>query len=359
MRTDRQEKQTNDSPGTFKAAVIGLGFIGAGDPVSGDAIGQKVVNLDGTHAQALAGHPQVRLVAGSSRNEGRRKRFEERQKGVHTYADWREMLTIEKPDLVSVATNSPQHAEITIACAKAGVRAVLCEKPIATRLSDADHAIETCRKHGTLLAINHSRRWHPLWLALRDEIRGGTLGEVDHAIVHWSSGRVGNIGTHMFDALHLLLGAKVHKVSGTLDPVFAPDCRGAQFRDPGGWGTATFSTGVKAFINAPQMSKLPLVLRVVGSLGQATLAANRVLIEPCSGKLRELTAPKDGVNSLDRAVRDLIKCLTDGGTPASTGEDGLAALEVVIGFHVSDRVHGQEVSLPIHGSDRNLEVLIG
>ncbi len=59
----------------YKAAVIGLGFIGAGDQVSGDALGQKVENLDGTHAQALAAHERVELVAGSSRDEGRRIRF--------------------------------------------------------------------------------------------------------------------------------------------------------------------------------------------------------------------------------------------------------------------------------------------
>ncbi len=62
----------------FTAAVIGLGFIGAGDEVSGRAIGQDVRNLDGTHASALAHNPHVKLVAGSSRDEGRRKRFSEK-----------------------------------------------------------------------------------------------------------------------------------------------------------------------------------------------------------------------------------------------------------------------------------------
>src|SRR5438128_11363909 len=146
---------------SLQAAVIGLGFIGAGDQVSGDAIGQKVADLDGTHSGALASHPQVRLVTGSSREEGRRKRFEERHHIRKTYADWREMLAAEKLDLVNIATNSPFHAEITVACAEAGVRAILCEKPLATRLSDADRAIRACRERGTILAVNHSRRWHP------------------------------------------------------------------------------------------------------------------------------------------------------------------------------------------------------
>ena len=51
--------------------------------------------------------------------------------------------------------------------------------------------------------------------------------------------------------------------------------------------------------------------------------------------------------------------LLDGGRPASTGEDGLAALEIIIGFHVSDRLGGKWVPLPVTGEDRELEVLIG
>ena len=59
----------------YKAGIIGLGFIGAADQVSGDALGQQVADLDGTHLMALDNHPQVEVVAGSSRDEGRRQRF--------------------------------------------------------------------------------------------------------------------------------------------------------------------------------------------------------------------------------------------------------------------------------------------
>ena len=351
--------EVTESQTTFRAAVIGLGFIGAGDQVSGDAIGQKVADLDGTHAHALAAHPQIRLVAGSSRDEGRRKRFEEQHSVHKTYADWREMLAAEKLDIVSVATNSPYHAEITAGCAEAGVRAVLCEKPIATRLSDADRAISVCREHGTTLVVNHNRRWHPLWRSVRDEIHSGTIGEVYHAATYWPTGRLGNVGTHMFDALRMLLGAEAQAVSGTLDPVLYSDCRGPQYRDPAGWGILAFCTGAKAFINAPQAAKLPLMVRVVGSLGQVTLRSDNAWIELWAGSERVLSTPKDRPASLDLAVRNIVQCLTGSGQPASTGEDGLAALEIIIGFHVSDRLQGQWVPLPISGADRELEVLIG
>ena len=343
----------------FRAAVIGLGFIGAGDQVSGDAIGQKVADLDGTHAQSLAAHPQVQLVAGSSRDEGRRKRFEERMGVSSTYADWREMLAAEELDIVSVATYSPYHAEITAGCAEAGVRAVLCEKPIATRLSDADRAISACHERGTLLAVNHQRRWHPLWRQLRNEIRDGAIGDICHAAAHWSTGRLGNVGTHVFDALCMILSDTPRAVSGTLDPELQPDCRGPEFRDPGGWGVVEFSSGVRAFIDAPQVAGFPMVVRVVGSLGQVTVRGNDAVVELWAGGGRTLSAPKNVPSSMVIATEEIVECLINGGRPAGAGEDARAALEIIIGFHVSDRLRGQWVPLPLSGEDRELEVRSG
>ena len=73
----------NENRATFTAAVIGLGFIEEGDRISDEAIGQDVDEPNSMHAQILAANPQVQLVTGSSRDEGRRKRFEERMGVTH------------------------------------------------------------------------------------------------------------------------------------------------------------------------------------------------------------------------------------------------------------------------------------
>ena len=343
----------------FRAAVIGLGFVGAGDQVSGDAIGQRVADLDGSHAHALADHARVTLVAGSSRDAGRRQRFTAALGRANTYADWREMLAREKPDIVSVATNSPHHADITVGCAEAGVRAVLCEKPIATRLSDAYRAVQACRERGTLLVVNHNRRWHPLWRQLRDEVQAGAIGDVCHATAYWSTGRLGNVGTHVLDALRMVLNAQAEGVSGVLDPELQPDCRGPQYRDPGAWGVVSFERGIKAFIHAPQRGSQPLGMHAVGRLGQLTIQGASAEIRSWAGESRTITAPADRLSSLHLAVQDVVTCLSQGGRSASPGEDGLAALEIIIGFHASHSLGGQWVSLPITGPARDLAVSIG
>ena len=229
----------------YRAVIIGLGFIGGADQVSGDALGQQVSHLDGTHVEALSRHPQVKLVAGSSRDAGRRERFAQRT-GVRTYADWQEMLQQEKPDIVSVATYSPVHAEMTCAAAELGARAVYCEKPIATRIDDAERMIAACRKTGTLLVLNHNRRFNPQFRRLQSLVAEGGLGQLTSANLQWGSGRLGNVGTHMIDSLVMLTGQKVAAVSGTLDQAGRPDCRGGEFTDPGGWGGVTLAHNVSS-----------------------------------------------------------------------------------------------------------------
>jgi len=343
----------------YTAAVIGLGFIGAGDQVSGDALGQKVADLDGTHARALAAHDQIQLVAGSSRDEGRRKRFAERMNVEETYGDWREMLSSRDLDIVSVATYTPWHAEIAIACAEAGLRAVICEKPLATRLTDADRMIDACRMHNTLLVVNHPRRWHPLWRALRDEIQAGTIGQISHLDIHWPSGRLGSFGTHMFDAVSMLLDSSPAAVSGTLDPFVPPDCRGPEFHDPGGWGIVRFDNGVRVHVEASPGVSLPHGFRVFGTLGRIDVHREAADVHLWTGEMRTITSPPDRPSSLAIAVDEIATHLSGGPEVCSTDREAREALEVITAFHVSSRLGGQWVSLPLEGQDRDLEVKMG
>ncbi len=343
----------------YQAAVIGLGFIGAGDQVSGDALGQKVENLDGTHAQALAAHDRIALVAGSSRDEGRRKRFTERTGVPDTYRDWRQMLDAEDLDIVSVATYTPWHAGITIACAEAGVRAVICEKPLATSLRDADRMIEACRQHDTLLVINHPRRWHPLWRMVRDEIRTGAVGEVSHLSVHWPSGRLGAFGTHMFDGAAMLLGSRPEAVSGTIDSLVPPDCRGPAFHDPGGWGIVRFGEDVRMHVEASPRLELPPGFRVVGSLGWIEVGRETAEAHRWDGRTRTITCPTGRPSSLAIAVDELVARLSGEGNLEGTDVEARDALEVIMGFHLSSRLDGRWVTLPLKGDERTLEVAMG
>lgn len=342
----------------YRAAIIGLGYIGGADQVSGDALGQLVKDLDGSHFEALSKAPRIDLVAGSSRDEGRRQRFAARAQ-ARTYADWRAMLAQEKPDIVSVATYAPQHAEITIACAESGVRAIYCEKPIATRLPDAERMVQTCRAAGALLVINHNRRFHPNFRRLRDLIAAGTLGDVTSACLQWTSGRLGGVGTHMIDALCMVTGRKVSAVSGALDLAGRPDCRGPQFHDPGAWGVMQMDNGIKVFVNAPDYGSIPLQLVINGSKGRATVMDNAVTLDFWDGRRDHWPDGGRDPSSMDQAVSEIVAWL-DGRAPFSyPAQEAVDTLEAILAFHASHKQNGAWVPLPLRAEDRQLEVQSG
>ena len=343
---------------TYKGAIIGLGFIGGADQVSGDTLGQRVEDLDGTHLFAMRNHPRVELVAGSSRDQGRRERFAART-SARTYADWREMLDRERPEIVSIATYAPEHAEMTVACADRGVRAIYCEKPIATRLADAERMLAACRRSGSLLAINHNRRFQPTFRRLRDFLASGGLGELTSLSIAWASGRLGNVGTHMFNAAAMLVGRRVEAVSATLDPSRRPDCRGAAFQDPGGWGLLRYEGGLIGGFDAGDYSRVPAAVVVNGSLGRAAAGAGGVKLEFWDGRREDWPALAGPETSMDRAMAEIVAWLDGAAAFPDPAENSLHTLETIVACHASHRSESAWVSLPLAGADREIEVRSG
>lgn len=353
--TNAQASSTRNEAPTYRAGIVGLGFIGAGDQVSGNALGQQVANLDGTHAEALGRNPRIELVAGSSRDGGRRERFHERT-GAATYADWREMLERERLDIVSVATYSPQHAEITIACAQAGVRAIYCEKPIATTVADGAAMVEACEAAGTLLVINHNRRFNPHYHSLAAFLAEGGLGELTSGSMRWGSGRLGNVGTHIIDATLLVLGRKPQAVSATLDLSPKPDCRGAEFNDPGGFGWIRFEGGLMVSVDAANHATKAPQIAINGTLGRAFTGNRDSTVEFLDGRQRQWADPESAVTSMDRAVGGIAAHL-DGGAPfPHHPSDAVDVLETIVAFHISHARNGAWVELPLSEADRHFEL---
>ena len=347
----------------YRAAIVGLGFIGGADQVSGDALGQRVEDLDGTHVGALRNHDRVDLVAGSSRDDGRRARFHARY-GVPVFADWREMFGAAAPlDIVSVATYTPVHAEITQAAVEAGVRAIYCEKPVAATVTEAEGMLSACNEAGALLVINHNLRFHPGYRVLRDRIAAGVLGTLTSASLQWTSGRLGNVGTHMIDAVQMATGLPVTAVSGTLDLSGKSDCRGAAFADPGGWGLLRLGRDLPAAAGAPRGDLIctvdaadygtaPMRHRFHGTEGYAICRGRD--IEIVRGDDREYLPDDFPGSGMDRAVAEIVHWLNGAGPFSYDAGEAVRTLEAIIAFHASHRAGGAWVELPLSGDARDL-----
>lgn len=95
------------------------------------------------------------------------------------YADYREMIDKEKPDVVVVMVPHTLHAEMSIYAMRAGAH-VLCEKPMAIHVQEADEMIRVAEETGKVLAINFQQRLRPEVLAAHKLIQEGRLGQIQH-----------------------------------------------------------------------------------------------------------------------------------------------------------------------------------
>jgi predicted dehydrogenase len=248
------------APLTRRVALVGLSWISidpAGAP-SNPALGTAIPY---SHASALAAIPDVQVVAGCDIVEGARDKFRDRWDprwpGVRTYADYREMLAQERPDVVGVATPDHLHMEPVLAAIANGARGILCEKPIATSLEEADRMVAAIEAAGTIVNINYTRRWLPEWVEARRMIADGELGRLSQIVVQLGGPRamLFRNHTHAIDLIQYLAGADPEWVIAELEPGFedygigyAGDGGNDPASEPGANYYVGFENGVRAYV---------------------------------------------------------------------------------------------------------------
>jgi predicted dehydrogenase len=97
--------------------------------------------------------------------------------GIRTYLSVDELLTNDEVDLCVVVLPHHIHAEIAIQCLKAG-KHVITEKPMCTSVAQADAMIQAARRAGKMLSVFHNRRHDGDYLAIKEVIDQGLIGEV-------------------------------------------------------------------------------------------------------------------------------------------------------------------------------------
>ena len=93
------------------------------------------------------------------------------------YGDWREMLDEAKPEVVSIAPWFCYAADISMECLKRGIH-VYSEKPLATTLDKLDELMAVWEKSGCSLDGMFGLRYTPWFLAVRQAVEQGEIGEV-------------------------------------------------------------------------------------------------------------------------------------------------------------------------------------
>jgi predicted dehydrogenase len=132
------------------------------------------------------------------------------------YTDYREMLDRERPDFVDVCSWHGQHAEMVIAAAARRPKAIICQKPMALSLGEAERMMIACERNGVKLLVSYQRPHHAVWLKARELIREGIIGKIVHIMV--SDGTLLNTNSHNIRLALFLAGEpRVEWVMGAVE----------------------------------------------------------------------------------------------------------------------------------------------
>ncbi|OGO05159.1 MAG: oxidoreductase, partial [Chloroflexi bacterium RBG_13_56_8] len=174
-----------------------VGIIGCGRPrESGKATG---FGMAYSHAVGYETSPDAEIVALADISRENADAFQQEHGGERIYGDYREMLAKERLDIVSICTWPGLHAEMVIASAEAGVKAIHCEKPMAPTYGQAVRMVQTCKERGVQLTFNHQRRFGAPFRKAKELLHAGAIGELIR--LEASCGDLFDWGTHWFDML--------------------------------------------------------------------------------------------------------------------------------------------------------------
>lgn len=136
------------------------------------------------------------------------------------YTDYQALLNDPGVELVVVSLPSFLHADAAIAAMEVG-KHVVCEKPMATTLTDADRMINAAERTGRVLTIFQQRRYNPDFVKVREVINSGQLGRIVQirltesrfsrrwdwqTLQKFGGGSLNNTGPHFLDMALQLFG---------------------------------------------------------------------------------------------------------------------------------------------------------
>ena len=316
--------------------------------------------------------PVLKVVVG--RTEAKVAEARDRLGFEEHATDWRQVLARADIDIVDICTPGDSHAEIAIAAAEAG-KTILCEKPLANSLADAERMLAAVQKAGVIHMLCHNYRRCPAVALAKQIIDEGQIGEIHHYrgvyLQDWivdpnfprvwrleksraGSGSLGDILSHTMDLSRYLVGEPI-AVSGLLKTFISerplpedPTKRGKVDVDDSAQALVKFANGAVGYYEGTRFApgrKNYNRLEINGSKGSLVWDLERmneldVYIEggPLSG-FRTISVT-DGKHpymaawwppghiigyehSFTHTVYDLLRAVADGKQPRPNFEDGL------------------------------------
>ncbi len=364
---------------TYRVGIIGR--TGKGDYGHGvDVACSKVSNVE--------------IVAVADEHEGGRAASQKRTNAKAAYADYREMFSKEKLDIVAICPRwIDQHKEMIVAAADHGCH-VYMEKPFCRTLAECDEAIRQLEMRHLKLAIAHISQYSPVLEVVKALIHSGEIGDVLELRGRGKEDRRGGgedlwvLGSHIFGMMRAVAGNATscfatvlnqkHRITKA-DVVEGAEGIGLLAGDTVD-ATYSFANGTKGFFSSHRgMGGSPtrFALQIFGSKGiietESGYGARTHILKDSSWspgrtgqKWQPVTSAGIGLpeprtdltyeGGHIAAINDLIHCIENDRQPKCSAEDSRAIIEMIAAVFESHRIGGP-VELPLKTRANPLSLL--
>jgi UDP-N-acetylglucosamine 3-dehydrogenase len=303
-----------------------------------------------SYAAALNKHKEAELAgiwdANSERGQAKANEFQST-----FYASLDELLS-SNIDAVIICSENVNHREHVIKAAEYQ-KHILCEKPIATELSDAIDMIQACEQHQVTLQVAYPVRFSEPIQEMNAMIGSGEIGDVlaVNATNHgqmpggWfvqkdqsGGGAATDHIVHLMDLLRWTLKDEVASVYAEFDQRFydieVEDCGLVQLEMESGT-LVTIDPSWSRPKSFPTWGDV--TLEIVGTKGVLSVDALKQYSVLYNDEINRIERKSWAADMDELLVDDFIDCVKTGRAPFISGEDGLRTLEVVKAAYQSDQ----------------------
>ena len=312
------------------------------------------------HARGYEGNPRTELVAAADPDPSNLAIFRERFP-VTGYSDYHEMLAKENVDIAAPILPVKPNPTVVIDCARAGVKAIYCEKPMAASLAEADQMVEETDSRGIALASGDAYRNMPQHWKVKALIDSGELGPVQNINLYQPTNEISGGGCQGLSVLRLFADdADVDWVTGWCD-----DPQSDEDQNMG--GHVRFANGIDAYVhNKPSPRDGIEVVCEKGvyhtswtgghlwrGVPRGPLVEDDKFFDEFGGTDYGWTTPS---GRRQRAgIESIVDSLDKGIEPRCSGANMQKVLEIAIGFRGSHRNNFNAIKFPIE--DRSLKIV--
>lgn len=341
---------------TYRAAIIGCSRMGAF--IDNEVPDYQAIRLPYSHAAGFYADERINLIACSDLRPTVMAQFGKCYDVPidHHYTDYREMIEKEKPDIVSVATQPEQRAEIVIYAAEHGAKAIYAEKAMAASMDEASAMVEAVEHNNVFFNLGTNRRWHTGFDKMKEIIDSGELGQLRTLIIY-SNGTLFNTASHNFDLIFRLnsehkaewVSAHLRNGNKTIDGDIV-------YEDPIGQGMIQFENGVMAHaLLSPRSSEWEAIcergtLTCWNNGWQWKIRYQKQIPGWRTGLVNDKFPQFERTSSTANLIKDIVQAL-DTGQPTRGGiRCAYASTELIFAFMESHLRDGIRIGLPLEGS---------